>query len=137
MANNRIAIRAAVSTLLTGATSAGTNVFTDRKSKLWESELPAILIYTFVEATTPESINLRRYIRDLELKIDVKVEATTSVDDILDALIAEIETIIIANPGLSGTVLSTIHTHTEIVVDSGAETDIARATLTYQCKYIS
>lgn len=137
MANNRVAIRAAAMTLLMDNTSAGHNVYANRESKLWQSELPAITIYSLHEPTTLEGVSGRRYIRSLQFAVKVRVSATETVDDDLDSLVAEVETIFANNPGLSGTVLSTIQTNTEITIDSGGEEDIAAAILTFECKYIS
>lgn len=137
MANNRVAIRAALSALLSGNTNADTNVFINRGSPLWKTEFPAILVYTKEESATPESIQVRRYIRDLQLLIDVKVQATDASDDALDAVVSQVETIMADNSSISGTVLSSILSKTEISVNSDAEEDIGVATLTYECKYIS
>lgn len=137
MANNRQAIRTAVMTLLMGNTSADQNVYANRETKLWTSELPAVLIHTSHEPVVPEGMSGRRYARTLQLVIKIRVQATQTVDDDLDSLAGEVETIIDANPGLGGTVQATIQTGTEIIVDSGGEEDIATATLTFECKYIS
>jgi hypothetical protein len=137
VANNRAAIRAALVSALSGNTSAGTNVYANRETKLWQSELPAILIYTLHEPATPRDLSVRQYIRKLQLAVKVKVESSTTVDDDLDALTAEVEAVIMANSSLSGTVLSTIQTLTEVIVDSTGEEDLATATITFECTYIS
>lgn len=137
MANNRQAIRTAVQAMLLGNTDADQNVYKNRESKLWQSELPSILIYTLQEPSTSESLQSRRYIRDLELLIKVKVEATESVDDVLDALVGEVEDLINADRSLSGTVLSTVQQNTEITIESEGENDVGTAILTFTCKYIS
>lgn len=137
MANNRVAIRAAIQTLLLNATDAEDNVYTNRKNKLWESELPAILISTVQEPALPESLSGRRYIRNLEVKLIIKIASTEASDDDLDVLVGQVETLVNANQFLSGTVLSTIQTNTELIFDAEGETDVAVATLTFECKYIS
>lgn len=137
MANNRVAIRAAIKTMLSGNTSAGTNVYTNRETRLWESELPAILLQTETEPVVPEALNSRRYYRTLELHIKIKAEGTTSVDDTLDALVAEVETIMDANPGLSGSAITSQQTNTTVTLNSDGEKDVGEATLTYEVKYIS
>jgi hypothetical protein len=137
MANNRSAIRAAIQTLLLGATSAANNVYSNRETKLFQSELPAILTYTLHEAASAEGLSGRRYVRTMLLAVKIRVEAGDSVDDELDSVVAEVETIIAANSSLSGTVLSCVLVSTEVILDSSGEEDIASATLTYECKYIS
>jgi len=135
--NKRTEIRDAVKELLDGETEAGSNVYVNRETSLWQSELPAILIYTNQESSVPNSINLKRYIRTLELKIEVKVEESEAVDEEIDALLAEIEEIVSENISLSGTVLSTKQISTEIEFDTSGEKPLGVGTLTFECQYIS
>lgn len=135
--NNRAAIRAAVKALLSGQTDAGTNVYTNRETKLWQSELPAILIYTPTEPIVPEALQGTRYYRTLELQVKIKLEATSSIDDDLDDLAADVEDLMSADRSFGGTVISSIQTNTEISIDSAGENDVGMATLTFECKYIS
>jgi hypothetical protein len=137
MANNRSEIRSAIVALLLGNTDADSNVYPNRETKLFQSELPAILIYTLHEPSILESQNGMRYIRTLQLAVKIRVQSSETIDDDLDALTAEVETIIANNPSLNGTVLSTIQTLTEVLVDSTGEEDLATATLTFECKYIA
>lgn len=137
MANSRADIRSALQSMLSGATSAGTNVYSNRRTALWESELPAILIYSNQESATPESQRVLRYIRTLELLIEVRVQATTAVDDDVDDLLGEIEDLIYADPSIGGTVLKAIQTNTEFRVDSDADQDIGVGVLTFECQYIA
>jgi hypothetical protein len=137
MGNNRTVIRNTVVGMLRDQTAATSNVYGNRTSKLWQSEVPAILVNTLSEPTTPEAMQSTRYIRDLELQIKIKVQLTDIVDEALDSLAAEVETIINSDRSLGGTVLSTIQNHTEVAIDSDAETDVATAILTFTCKYIS
>jgi hypothetical protein len=137
VANNRANIRAAIKTVLDGATSAGSNVYSSRRTKLWNEELPAIFIFTLEEPVTPESQRNTRYIRDVQILIEIRLEASTDVDDELDALVGEVEDLIIANQSLSGTVLSVLQLNTEVSFDPNGEKEVGVAILTYQCKYIS
>ena len=139
MANNRAAIRSALANMLSGETAAEANVYPYRETNLWRSELPAILIYTNQEPAIPESLRGARYIRTLELTVEVRVEKgdSESVDDAVDTLLAEIETLVLADSSIGGTVLSTTQTNTEIRVDSDADRDIGVGVLTFECKYVS
>lgn len=137
MANNRSNIRLAIKNVLLDETDAGSNVYTNRETKLWESELPAILIYTAQEPAIPESLSSQRYVRTLELRIEVKVKGTTDVDDSIDEVLGQIEDLIHANPSLNGVVSATILTNTEISLDSDAQEEIGVGVLSYECKYIS
>jgi hypothetical protein len=137
VANNRVQIRSAIKALLTGTTSAGNNVFSSRGHAYWRSELPAICIFTSHEPAQPSNLQNTRYNRTLEISIEVRVEASSSTDDTLDNLIAEIEAIMQANPSLSGTVQSTTLTNTDIRVDTDGEQPIGVGTLSYESKYSS
>lgn len=134
--NNRINIRQAVKTLLSGATSAGTNVFTNRSDKLWSTELPSILISTGSEEALPETQRAQRYVRTVDLLVTVKCVSVTG--DEIDALAGQIEDLIIANPNLgAAAVSSTTLLKTETTLEGENETDKAEAVLTFQCKYIA
>lgn len=138
MGNKRPEIRDALKTLLINAsTAAGNNVFTNRENGQWKAELPLIIIHTSQEAARPESLKGRRYIRTLELTVTTKIKATDSTDDELDDFVAAVEDEIVSNPSLSGTVLSTILTSTQIIIDSESEYDIGVGILTYECQYIN
>lgn len=136
MANNRAAIRAAVRTFLSGQTDAGTNVVSNR-DRLWDSELPAIRIYTGPEQAIPESQRNVRSIRTLELQIEVKVKGGDSVDDELDELIAEVEVLMTANHNLTDTILGSSLSNTETSVNIDGDENIGVGVLTYECKYIA
>ncbi len=138
MANNRAAIRSALKALLVDEdTSAGSNVYSNRETALWKSELPAILIYTSQENATPESFSGRRSIRDLEITIHLKIEATEDIDDDLDAFAGEVEDAIDSDSTVGGTVSGIILKTTEIRIDAEGDKDIGVAVLTYECKYVS
>lgn len=137
MANNRAAIREALKVALSAETLAGLNVYTNRETSLWRSELPAILIYSNQESAVPENLQGRRYYRTLELTVEVRIEASEDASDSVDELLAVIEAIIEEEPTIGGTVQSTILTGTETRVDSEGEKDIGVGVLTYECKYIS
>ena len=137
MGNNRTAIRAALKTMLSGHTSAGTNVYTNRETSLWQSEVPAILIYSEEEPATREGLQSKRYIRTLHLTIKAKVEGSASVDDDLDALLLEIETLISADESLGGTVYSAVQTTTKITINSDGEQDVGVGEISLECQYIA
>jgi hypothetical protein len=138
MANNRKAIREAISDLLIAAdTAAASNVFSNRKQKLSLSELPAIIIYSEEEPIDPKSQRATQYTRTYQVRIDLKIQASDNVDDDLDDFCAEVETAMIANSSLTGTVLGHIQTNTQLSVEEDGEQDIGVASLSFECKYIS
>lgn len=136
MANNRKAIRDALVAMLSGETEAGTNVYANRSTSLWQSELPAIMVYTEAESAEPRDLSSRRYIRTLQLRVELKAEANATVDDTLDDLATEVEEIIDEDQSITGTVLSTLLTNTELSVDADGEKEIGICTLNFECKYI-
>ena len=137
MAHNRKLIRHAVKDLLIDNTSAGPNVYPNRETNLWESELPAILIYTKDEPEAqPRAVNSQQYIRKLTLFIEIKTLATETVDDDLDDLAEEVESIIRANPNLNSTATSVQYKGTEIILDATSETEKGVAILTFEVQYI-
>lgn len=138
MAHNRVNIKAALKALLLDATDAEDRVFVNREQKVSQSELPCIIIYTPQEESTPSAFPLSRYIRTLQLLIEVRVEASGQVDDDVDNLLAEIEAILLANQSISGTATQGASlASSEVRVNSDGEKDIGVGVLTYQCKYIS
>lgn len=136
MPQTRKSIRDAVVALLDGNTSAGNNVYANRETTLWESELPAILVYTADESAEPRDASGRTYIRTLDLNIQIKAEANDTVDDDLDALATEVEDIISNDRSLSGTAISSVYKSTEISLDAESETEKGVATLSYEIKYV-
>lgn len=136
MANNRKAIREAVKAILSGNTSVGSNVYTSRNEPLWESELPAILVSTGDEEATPRDNSGRQYIRTLTLTIEIKAEGNATVDDDLDDLANEVETIIVANNSLNATAIAAKYKSTSKTLDAESETEKGVATLTYEVQYI-
>jgi hypothetical protein len=136
--NKRTEIRTALKDMLTdGESGIIANIFVNRESRLWQSELPAVIIYSNQETTTPKDLSSRRYIRTLELTVQCKVEATENVDEDLDDLVSEVETVIDSDQSLKGTVLSSVQTNTEIRIDAEGEKDVGVAIITLECKYIS
>lgn len=137
MANNRIAIRNALKEMLLGKTSCGNSVFSGREAPVWKSELPAILITTNLESAVPESQSARRYIRTLELVVEIRAESADNIDDDLDDLAAEVEALVNADKSLLGTVLTCLQTNTEMRFDDEAENKTGAALITFECKYLS
>jgi hypothetical protein len=134
MSHTRQDIRDAVVTLLSGATSAGTNVYANRETRAWESELPALFIYTKEETADPRDLSGRQSIRTLQLVVECKVVATENVDDDLDTLIDEVEDLL--NTANIVNVLSVLYKNTEITLDSESETEKGVGIINYELKYI-
>lgn len=134
MSHPRKAIRQYVTTLLTGATTAGANVFDSRVRRLPVSLLPALLIYTRSDkANGTVSDAPRIYLRTLELAIEVAV-ASANMADTLDDLTREVEILLENDDGLGG--LGEIsYSGTEIELDGDADPALAIAVMTFTVEY--
>lgn len=97
MAHQRKLLRHTVAKILKGKTTAGDNVFANRPTPLFNSELPAIHVY--VKSETPEQITCAPKIlsRAVRLVTEIVAEASEQCDDILDDISEEIETIMFEN----------------------------------------
>ncbi len=142
MAHKREEIRKAVLALLNTPvsmvypTDAGANVYANRVAPLWQSELPAILIYVRNETAVRRALNSRQSLRNLNLVIEAYAEANDAVDDQLDDLATQIENIISANPSLTATALGAVLTETEITLDDSGEKLLGKLTLNFEVQYI-
>ncbi len=135
MAHIRKEIRDAIVELLLDETDAGENVYANRETDLWEAELPAILVYTRDESATPRDLSGRTSIRTLQLIIEIKVYANTTLDDTLDAIALDVEDIMSAAQ-IAGTTGRPIYKSTQIELDSGSAKEKGVATLTFDIQYI-
>ncbi len=136
MSHSRKLIRDQVVSILSGQTDAGTNVYANRQTSLWETELPAILVYTKQETAESRDNSGSQYIRTLHLLVEIKAEATSLVDDALDEIALDVEGLFAANRSLNGTALSSELKSTDITLDSGSEKQTGVAILTYEIKSI-
>lgn len=84
---------AIVARLIAAATDADTRVYPNRFIPWAELELPAISVYTLSEKVDPDSVNSapRRLVRDMDTVIQIGVRADDSTDDLLDALLAQVQ----------------------------------------------
>lgn len=111
MPHARQQIRESVETLLTGLTTTGTNVYSSRVYPM--ETFPCLAIYTLDESVTDitmEGFQTRR----LNLVVEGRVKATSDLDDTLDDISAEVETALIADQDLSGTIKILELSETEI-----------------------
>ena len=89
MAHARQTIREAAATLLTGLTTTGSRVFQSRAVP--QESLPFLLITTNDEEIVPGTIgNLIE--RQMELVVTGYAKQTSTVDEVLDTIAAEVET---------------------------------------------
>lgn len=94
MAHARQQIRDQLKTTLTGLTTTGSNVF---NSRVYDHDaLPSLAIYTLNEELGDEDLGNKQF-RALNVVVEARVKATTSMDDTLDTIGAEVETALFAS----------------------------------------
>jgi hypothetical protein len=92
MSHKRTEIRqACVASLVSAATAAGSNIFSNRAISLFGVPLPAINVLTTDESSDPESVSDAPSLRTLQLAIDIFARVSENLDDELDAIALEVE----------------------------------------------
>ena len=93
MSHLRTQIRQRLVTNLTGLTTTGSNCFDTRVYPLASNKLPGIAVYTKSESTDYETISPPRTLRKtLTAVIEIYVKMTSTFDEVLDTIAAEVET---------------------------------------------
>ncbi|MFK0090964.1 hypothetical protein ACIQUS_27235 [Pseudomonas sp. NPDC090755] len=107
MAHPRELIRKQAVAVLLGATDAGASVYASRVAPLisngWQSELPAIIVYTMDEAGEIFNQAPREYRRRVELVVEIHAEGNGALDDTLDTLARQVERLLLMDDTLGGT----------------------------------
>jgi hypothetical protein len=138
----RTAIRHAVRDLLIAAdTSAGENVVATRILPIRKKELPLIAVYTLEEQVDAQT---DRTPRELRREIDMEIAAWVdpgpggaAVDDAMDAIAAEIEAAMHADPYLSDTASESELTSTTMGVQGEGAEQLGLVTLSYAVTYLT
>lgn len=81
----------------------GQSVYPNRWLPTWETELPAIFVYTNNESVDVHSIAPREVKRSTKIITEIICKADVSLDDTLDDLSEQVENLIAANPQLTDT----------------------------------
>ena len=137
MAHARQQIRDAIVAALTGLTTTGSNVFPSRSYDVPKENLPCILIYTAAEEMADEASSLGdRRGMILAFRVEARVRpVATDADDQLDAICAEVQAALFAEPTLGGLVRHLDLQSTEIEFDAEAEAPTAAGVMTFGCLY--
>lgn len=137
MGNKRKEVRQNIKQFLTAAFS-DSEISSSIISGISQAEsLPSINIVTPNESAEPESMSRSRYIRKMELRIEVRIEAKEDTDDELDALLADVEDVIIEDSTFSGTVLDSVLLDTETDIGFEGSREIGLGVLIYEAIYVS
>jgi hypothetical protein len=135
MAHARKQIRDAFVAALTGLPTAGARVEASRVFPVASPFLPTILIYTIEETSQASGMDRPQPLqRLLTVAVECAAEAA-DVDDVLDAMAAEIETAIGADETLGGLVLDVTLLRTQIGLESPGRARSGRARLDFGVLY--
>ena len=130
----RAEIKLKVVELLKNKTIAQDKVYQNRFMPLDEEGLPAICVYTITENVS-EFDNLTDK-RVLELAVECLISGET-MDNDLDILANQVETIMVATDTLEGLVHKTELVKTEIGYDEKSQSQMQAAKLSYQLIYFT
>ena len=93
MSHLRTQIRQRIVTNLTGLTTTGSNVYDTRVYPMGADKLPGLAVYTKAESTEYETMRPPRTLRKtITAVIEIYVKMTSTFDEVLDTIAAEIET---------------------------------------------
>lgn len=101
MAHRLTEIRLALVALFIGNTAAGDNVYGNRARRFFEGKLPAIHVSTLGRDTGVVS-DTPSYRQSAEFAIAIVVRDDAAADDSAEALLDEVERLILRNPTLNG-----------------------------------
>lgn len=137
MSHQRKLIRNAIAGLLKGNTDCGDRVFSSRAHAIMGEPLPLILVYTRTDTAERYIEAPKEYKRTAKLAVEIVAEKTEGkcLDDELDDLCRQVETLIMRDDRL-GDLASEIELgDTEIDFDSDGEVPFAAARLTFDVVY--
>lgn len=135
MSHVRQQIREAVATVLTGLTTSGARVFQSRLRVLSDADLPCLLINTDDESIdTPAISHAAMQERELQLLVRAVAKNGASVDDLLDTMLAEVETAMTGQT-LGGIAKGLVLEKISIEMNDELEKPIGIASATYRVTY--
>ena len=87
-------IRTVIKNALLNQTDADARVFTTRVTPVWVTELPVILVYDTEESVDIWAESPREYVRKISLSVQVLMEGEDDLDDDLDVVGQQVETVL-------------------------------------------
>jgi hypothetical protein len=116
----------------------GDKVYGNRVRKIWNKNLPVILVYTRPESSKRLTVSTQELDRRLQLAVEVRMTADSGLDDDLDDVAAAIETVFDADPSFGNKALSSTLIETEPALAlEDTESPIGGLRLTYEVHYIT
>jgi hypothetical protein len=139
MANHvRQQIREAAATLLTGLATSGARVYQSRLHALRDSNLPGLLVNTDSEEIQQLTMHSTPDIeRTLELSVRCVAKAAANLDDTLDTMAKEVETVLGAASVMTTLIKSIELSGLRIDMEDGLESPVGMATLSYRVTYVT
>lgn len=131
-------IRDRAISMLTGLPTTGANVFASRVHPLEPARLPAICIYTLSEESSLMNMGSVRHLqRNLDLIVECVTAIVDELDDTLDAMAVEVETVMAADQSIGGLTYDAVLTSTRIALHPQRESErpTGSAILTYRVTY--
>lgn len=135
MSLQRRAVRNAIVSKLKGKTSCGDRVFPNRGKKIFDSEIPMILVYTLNEPAEIANESPMEFARRLNLAVHVIVKGTERMDDELDGICQEIEDLLFVDDSLNGKASRVTLTNTEFAYKGEGDQPIAGARMEFEVLY--
>lgn len=137
--NKRKLIRQKLKELLEAdANFTGVNIFSSRQNNVvLNQQLPSITVFVDNEPVSPNSINKKKYLRTPEIRFEVRVSATSDVDDALDDVMIDIEQLMDDNGSIGGLTLESVLQTSELEYGVEGEKEIGLGTIIYQGQYIT
>lgn len=141
MAHPRKQIRAAVTAALLGETDAGSRVFKARHLPTRRTELPAVLVRSGSGGESVDADSSTTAPRELTCRYDLEVCAVVrvddeDVDDTLDDMAEQIQTVMETDPFWGDLVVDSIRVNTEAAeVEIDGDRSVGGLVLTYEFTY--
>lgn len=131
-------LRDEVVSLLTGLTSTGSRVFADRLQSrpLAIDELPALMVSTGAEAIGVGTIHVNGLVnRELDLDVAAVIRAASGLDDALDQISAEVETVLGGQSLAGGGAEIALYAIDAPVFEGSGETPVAQQVMRFRVSY--
>lgn len=136
MSHLRTQIRQRIVTNLTGLTTTGTNVYDTRVYPLASDKLPGLAIYTKAETTEYETMRPPRTLRKtITAVIEIYVKMTSTFDEVLDTIAAEIEAALYSDLTQNGLAFDTKVLSFEADFGGDAEQPLGQGTMEVEVIY--
>lgn len=128
-------IRDKVVSLLIGKTDAGNNIFSSRVRPIEEEILPTVQVYANSEQVEIWQEAPREYERKLSLSVQITAKADESLEDALDAIAEQVETVLRQDHTLGELCRDVILTGSELTLSENGDTLIGSCNLSYDILY--